>query len=404
MKKENNGNLVAKSYAINDVVKQIRNGDKETLSALLEDLRDAKFSDEDFSTIFYEMEVLSWKENNPVASQFIASAYLDGLYIERNLNRAFQFLKAIEKYERADTFYSLAYIYLNEDDYWYNEKLAIEFAKKAYLKGDEEAHRLLAYIYLFANDKSLRDDKLGIDILKKTAKKFSDSQSIFLLALYFFNQKNLIEAKKYSMMAYKQGHHLAISLIIDILMSGEDPDFIGDENHFEKLLLDGVSYGLPNAMFVLGCMYMDEHFGYKNELKGFELLLRASDKEHPGAQLKLSEIYASHSFVIKDEAIAFDYLEKSAENGELMAKLKIAQCYMYGRLGQDIDKEKAYFLLATIRKVLSENKNNTYLNSKVEKEWNFLKTHLSEEIVERNREQFLSRNLEPLYDLKDFGI
>ena len=91
--------------------------------------------------------------------------------------------------------------------------------------------------------------------------------------------------------------------------------------------------GMPEAMFVLGNMYINGFGVPLNITTAISYYRRAAEEQYTPALYTLALLYMEGSLVVQDTALAHVYISKAAENGDVEAMTTLATWYERGYLG-----------------------------------------------------------------------
>lgn len=92
--------------------------------------------------------------------------------------------------------------------------------------------------------------------------------------------------------------------------------------------------GMPEAMFVLGNMYINGFGVPLNITTAITYYRRAAEEQYTPALYTLALLYMEGSLVVQDVNLAHVYISKAAEKGDVEAMTTLATWYERGYLGQ----------------------------------------------------------------------
>ncbi len=262
----------------------------------------------------YSKELEKRAKNGDVRAQFeTGNSYLNGNIVEKNDNVAAEwFLKALlqgheEATEKFYSFYSKdlekrakagdARAQFETGNHYFtgigvknDHETAAEWYQKAMQQGHEEAK---AKFYSFYSK-----------ILEKAAKS-GDAEAQYQVGNFYFmgttGKRDTETAAEWYEKGMSQGHE------------GAKEKYY---SYYSKVLEKNSKKDIE-ALYRIGCFYMDGETVEKDMKKAIKLLLKADKDGHPEAFNKFGSIYN------KD-------LQKMAKKGNVRAKLAVAKCYLNG--------------------------------------------------------------------------
>jgi TPR repeat protein len=140
----------------------------------------------------------------------------------------------------------------------------------------------------------------------------------------------------------KSGSEMAELTHIQLLVMG----FRGEQRISEGMerLSKLAAEGNPNALYLLGCYYLEGVGGPKNPDKAFEFLSQAAEKNHGLANLNLGICYGHGIGVLQDHIKAFQHYLAAASLGDLDAMHNLGNAYLKGNgVPQDLQKAGEWF-------------------------------------------------------------
>jgi len=108
--------------------------------------------------------------------------------------------------------------------------------------------------------------------------------------------------------------------------------------------LHAVALGSADAMYFLGVLYLNGHYGEDNVSSGLPLLEQAASLDHPDAAMFLAHLYYTGEQVERDLSVARDYYAQSAALGNPFARRSYARFLLDRDAGQDGDPRAADWL------------------------------------------------------------
>ncbi|HEY5680121.1 MAG TPA: tetratricopeptide repeat protein [Pseudomonadales bacterium] len=138
------------------------------------------------------------------------------------------------------------------------------------------------------------------------------------------------EAVDWLRAASRTGNLLANSLLARIFWEEANKDGEDDARQaaLDEVLenyLHAVALGSADAMYALGVLYMNEHYGAENRDSGVPLLRQAAELEHSDAAMLLAHMHYTGEGVERDLDRATDYYVASAESGNDFARRSYAR-------------------------------------------------------------------------------
>jgi TPR repeat protein len=168
---------------------------------------------------------------------------------------------------------------------------------------------------------------------------------------FLASQGRLEDAVNWLRAASRTGNLIANSLLARIFWEQarqtEDPDerqrFLDEalENY-----LHAVALGSPDAMYALGVLYLNGHFGEENVPSGVPLLKQAAELQHSDALLFLAHLHYAGEVTDKDLDTARAYYMRAAELGNPFAARSYARFLLDRSAGQAGDPRALEWLEA----------------------------------------------------------
>ena len=277
---------------------------------------------------FYSKELEKRAKKGDAEAQYqIGNGYLEGLRVKRDTETAAEwFLKAMrQNHEGAkEKFYS-----------FYSKEL-----EKRAKGGDARAQYETGNCYFNGNIVKKDNDTAAEWYLKAMLQNHEDAKAKF----YSFYSKELLKRAKSgdaeAQFQVGNSYYTGTGTKIDTEEAAEwylEAKTKGHEGAAEKFysyyskVLDKASKKDVEALYRMGCFYMDGKTVEKNTKKSSKMLLEAHEQGHPEAFNKFASVYS------KD-------LEKMAKKGDVRARIAMAKCYINGS-GIEKSSQKAADLL-----------------------------------------------------------
>lgn len=157
-----------------------------------------------------------------------------------------------------------------------------------------------------------------------------DSAAQAAVGAFLASQGRLDDAINWLRAASRTGNLIANSLLARIFWEQarqtEDPEereaYLGEvlENY-----LHAVALGSSDAMYALGVLYLNGHFGEDNVVAGIPLLKQAAEQNHSDAIMYLAHLHYAGESVERDLDAARGYYARAAELGNPFARRSYAR-------------------------------------------------------------------------------
>jgi hypothetical protein len=246
----------------------------------------------------------------------IGSIYYSGLRIEKDFKSAFKHFNISANLGYEKGIRNIADCYLNGIGVGQDVQKALELYKSLAIKGHTDAEFRLGEILLSGNMVNA-DIKEGLKWLNSAAEKnHPDAQ--MTLASYFHAKNN------------EEGYKRAFSWFTRCAKV---------ENAKQN----------PAAKYYLAMCYLEGKGAQKNQKQALRWMEEAAKGKDSSAEYLLGSWYGVGFIVKKDYLKAEFFLKSSSEKGNLHAHLALGSIYMRGApvIKQDLEKAKHYFTLAS---------------------------------------------------------
>ena len=147
---------------------------------------------------------------------------------------------------------------------------------------------------------------------------------------YLASQNELDTAVDWLRAASRTGNLLANSFLARIFWEkaskASDPDL--KQEHLDAVLenyLHAIALGSSDAMYALGVLYLNGHYGEDNIPSGVPLLTQAADADHSDAAMFLAHMHYTGEAVDKDLDRAADYYVRASELDNRFARRAYAR-------------------------------------------------------------------------------
>lgn len=250
-------------------------------------------------------------------------------YFEQALNGFIQLDKDINDPKLE---YRMGYMFYQGIGTEQDTEKALEYLKKATVKGHTYAEWMIGKIYLESGEK---ED--GINWLKKAAEHDNPLAQYTMGKLYLKGEKvekDPMKVKELFQKAAQQEHEYAQYYLGKMYLLGEDTERNIEEavKWFEKASENGNQY----AQYQLGKIYLTGINGNQNMKKALEWLKKSAEQNNQYAQYMLGKIYMNGMGVEKNLQESVKWFEKSAEQENGYAQYYLGKIYL-----QAGDMEKA---------------------------------------------------------------
>ncbi len=162
--------------------------------------------------------------------------------------------------------------------------------------------------------------------------KQNDSAAQTAVGLFLASppQNRYPDAAQWLRAASRTGNVVANSLLASIYLqlarSAEDDD--AREEALDQVMenyLHAIALGSADAMYALGVLYLNGHYGEDNQVAGVPLLKQAMELEHSEATMFLGHLHYTGDVVDKDLATAREYYADAADLGSAFARKSYAR-------------------------------------------------------------------------------
>lgn len=250
-------------------------------------------------------------------------------YFEQALNGFIQLDKDINDPKLE---YRMGYMFYQGIGTEQDTEKALEYLKKATVKGHTYAEWMIGKIYLERGEK-----ENGINWLKKAAEHENPLAQYTIGKLYLKGEeveKDPMRAKELFQKAAQQEHEYAQYYLGKMYLLGEDTEQNIEEavKWFEKASENGNQY----AQYQLGKIYLTGIDGNQDMKKALEWLKKSAEQNNQYAQYMLGKIYMNGMGVEKNLQESVKWFEKSADQENGYAQYYLGKIYL-----QSGDMEKA---------------------------------------------------------------
>ena len=250
----------------------------------------------------------------------IANLLLAGKGVNKNENKAINWLKQAEKDGSAVACQHLANIYANKESNNYNIDTAISYLNKA---------------TELSNDNHIASYQLGLI--------YSDTENT--------NVYNLEKAVSFFKISSNAGNHYASYQLGKIYADPESNYF--NLNKAVAALKVSADKGNHYASYHLGKIYADPESNYFNLDKAVAALKVSADKGNHYASYHLGKIYADPESNYYNLAKAIEYFGSSAKDGNVMAEISLNRCQYKLESNSSQPLDIAYDSLKTSTEILN---------------------------------------------------
>ena len=264
------------------------------------------------------------------AQYLLAWFYLDGTGVHKNKPKAYELMKASADagYAKAQHIMAGAYLKGAYFDLECNDKIGLDYLKKAAEQNLPESVWRLGLIYFEGKHGLKKSKKKGIEMISYAAENGDEDALYFLSSVYFHGdgvRKSKKKAIKYCRLAADKGNVNAQYLMwLYFTENCVSLDYDEALTYLEK----SANAGLPDANRDLGMEYFnDDDTDYDVAFAYLEYAARKNDAE---AQYIIGDCYYCGNGVARNYNEAFRYYKMAAENGHTNAKFWLAWCYDYG--------------------------------------------------------------------------
>lgn len=162
------------------------------------------------------------------------------------------------------------------------------------------------------------------------------------IGAFLASQNRVTEATRWLRAASRKGNLLANTELARLFWqrSRQEDDQELKQRALDEVLqnyLHAIALGSSDAMYALGVLYLNKHYGEENQNSGVPLLQQAADVDHSDAALFLGHLYYGGEQVDKDTEKARSYYTKSAELNNPFARRSYARFLLDRTIEQPSD-------------------------------------------------------------------
>lgn len=250
-----------------------------------------------FQWLNLALENKSSSQNNKLrarAQSFLAYLYLSGQGVQRDIDKAFELLKAAEKYNDPDALFGLGSYYMHQSYVDYNNeqghfKTAFGYFQKAAALGHPSAYYEMSVMYEYGRSVK-QDHSIATELLKKSVELGSI--------------KGLERSAYWHSLKHEK-----------------------EESIKEYMIL--ANMGIRDAMFELGVNYAYGYGGQKDDAESFKWFAKASEIHGYMSDYWLGLAYYKGQGVAKDYDQAFKLFLGDAYRGNRLAMEYVGKMYIY---------------------------------------------------------------------------
>jgi TPR repeat protein len=172
--------------------------------------------------------------------------------------------------------------------------------------------------------------------------KRNDTAAQAAIGAFLATQGRIADAIDWLKASSRRGNLLANSILARIYW--EQASTASDEESREAALaevlenyLHAIALGSSDAMYALGVLYLNEHYGEENQASGITLLTQAAAMDHADAAIFLGHLYYAGEGVERDLERASNYYTQAAELGNASARYSYARFLMDPETTQPTD-------------------------------------------------------------------
>ena len=286
----------------------------------------------------------------------IANLLLAGKGVNKNENKAIDWLKQAEKDGSAVACQHLANIYANKESNNYNIDTAISYLNKATeLSNDNHiASYQLGLIYSDTENTNVYNLEKAVSFFKISSNAGNHYASYHLGKIYsdpesdYFNLDKAVAALKVSA---NKGNHYA-SYHLGKIYAEPESDYFNLDKAVAALKVSA-NKGNHYASYHLGKIYADPESNYFNLDKAVAALKVSADKGNHYASYHLGKIYADPESNYYNLAKAIEYFGSSAKDGNVMAEISLNRCQYRLESNSSQPLDIAYDSLKTSTEILN---------------------------------------------------
>lgn len=277
------------------------------------------------------------------AMMLLSSFYLDGVKVEKDINKGFSLLEEASEKGCGDASYNLAITYeFGEYGKDKNINKAIAYYEKGVSLDDSMCMNNLANI-LEKSDKVEHDYKKAFLLYKQAAESGCDMALNNLATCYKRGIGTDVDAEK-ALEYYVRAADAGVDAAYENLYRYYFDGICTEKNPGEAVswVKKGAELGIPNCAYYYACHLRDGNNVERNWDLAKKFFSIAAEKEHPAACMTLANYYRytldpADAYV--GAKLAFEYYEK-ASRSLVEGMTGLAQCYTYG-IGTQVDYKKA---------------------------------------------------------------
>lgn len=176
-----------------------------------------------------------------------------------------------------------------------------------------------------------------------------DSAAQASIGAFLASQNRMSEATRWLRASSRKGNLLANTELARLFWersrNEEDPAL--KKSALDEVLqnyLHAVALGSTDAMYALGVLYLNNHYGEENQNSGVPLLQHAANTDHSDAALFLGHLYYNGDLVDKDVAQARWYYTQAAELNNPYARRSYARFLLDRTMEQPSDPRAIIWL------------------------------------------------------------
>ena len=176
-----------------------------------------------------------------------------------------------------------------------------------------------------------------------------DSAAQASIGAFLASQNRMSEATRWLRASSRKGNLLANTELARLFWersrNEEDPAL--KKSALDEVLqnyLHAVALGSTDAMYALGVLYLNNHYGEENQNSGVPLLQQAANTDHSDAALFLGHLYYNGDLLDKDVAQARSYYTQAAELNNPYARRSYARFLLDRTMEQPSDPRAIIWL------------------------------------------------------------
>lgn len=160
--------------------------------------------------------------------------------------------------------------------------------------------------------------------------KQNDSAAQTAVGAFLATQNRFDDAVEWLRAASRTGNLLANSLLARIYweqarVATDDAERAAAMDQVMENYLHAIALGSADAMYALGVLYLNGHYGEENKIAGVPLLEQAAELDHSEATMFLAHLNYAGEVVDKDLAAARTYYAEAANLGNPFARKSYAR-------------------------------------------------------------------------------